>query len=276
MRTDRTKLGRELEGALGEVLAHVRGDTQLPCRIVDDPAGERIVALRERLKLSRRRFADRFGLDARAVQEWEQGRRVPDRAARVLLTVIERDPEAVARALADPSPGASRLDVVREAAKAYQAPVMNNVHRAEYVEAMVAVALAPHGWSRKAPWDSWDLEHETGFRLEVKQSAAAQGWGGRATSPPRFDIRARTGSWDAESDTWRSSPGRHAHAYVFAWHDGEGGSEDQREPANWEFYVLPTRSLPDQKSIGLSVIRDLVEPCGVGGLNARLVEVMGR
>ena len=52
-----------------------------------------------RMKLSRQRFADRFGLDARAVQDWEQGRRVPDRAARVLLTVIDRDPEAVVRAL---------------------------------------------------------------------------------------------------------------------------------------------------------------------------------
>ena len=44
---------------------------------------------------------DRFGLDARAVQEWEQGRRVPDRAARVLLTVIDRDPEAVVRVLSE-------------------------------------------------------------------------------------------------------------------------------------------------------------------------------
>ena len=39
--------------------------------------------------------------DVRAVQDWEQGRRVPDRAARVLLTVIDRDPEAVVRALGD-------------------------------------------------------------------------------------------------------------------------------------------------------------------------------
>ena len=101
MTTGRTDLGREVEAALGEVLAHVRGETSLPCRIVDDPAAERIVALRKRMKLSRQRFADRFGLDVRAVQDWEQGRRVPDRAARVLLTVIDHDPEAVVRALAD-------------------------------------------------------------------------------------------------------------------------------------------------------------------------------
>ena len=88
-----------VEEALGEVLAHVRGEVALPCRIVDDPAAEHILALRKRLKLSRQKFADRFGLDARAVQDWEQRRRVPDRAARVLLTVIDRDPEAVVRVL---------------------------------------------------------------------------------------------------------------------------------------------------------------------------------
>ena len=88
MTTKRTKVGREVEGALGEVLAHVRGEVDLPCRIVDDPSAERIRALRKRMKLSRQKFADRFGLDARALQDWEQGRRVPDRAARVLLTVI--------------------------------------------------------------------------------------------------------------------------------------------------------------------------------------------
>ena len=99
MTTQRTQVGLEVEEALEEVLAHVRGETPLPCRIVDDPAAERIVALRKRMKLSRQKFADRFGLDTRAVQDWEQGRRVPDRAARVLLTVIDRDPEAVVRAL---------------------------------------------------------------------------------------------------------------------------------------------------------------------------------
>lgn len=101
MTTERTQVGRQVEAALGEVLAHVRGEVELPCRIIDDPTAERILALRKRMKLSRRKFADRFGLDARAVQDWEQGRRIPDRAARVLLTVIDRDPEAVARVLSE-------------------------------------------------------------------------------------------------------------------------------------------------------------------------------
>ena len=101
MTTERTKVGQEIGAALGEVLAHVRGEVDLPSRIVDDPAAEQILAIRKRMKLSRQKFADRFGLDARAVQEWEQGRRVPDRAARILLTVIDRDPEAVVRVLSE-------------------------------------------------------------------------------------------------------------------------------------------------------------------------------
>ena len=101
MTTKRTPLGKQVEAALGEVLAHVHGEIDLPCRLVDDPSAERIRALRKRMKLSRQKFADRFGLDPRALQDWEQGRRVPDRSARVLLTVIDREPEAVERALAN-------------------------------------------------------------------------------------------------------------------------------------------------------------------------------
>jgi putative transcriptional regulator len=99
MSNERTSVGLEVEEALKEALAHARGEIDLPRRVVDDPSAERILAIRKRLKLSRRRFAERFGLDARAIQDWEQGRRTPDRAARVLLAVIDKDPEAVDRAL---------------------------------------------------------------------------------------------------------------------------------------------------------------------------------
>jgi putative transcriptional regulator len=84
-----------------EVLAHVRGEITLPSRIVNIPQETDVRAIRARFKLSREKFAARFGLDHRAVQEWEQGRRRPDRATRVLLKIIEREPEAVERALAD-------------------------------------------------------------------------------------------------------------------------------------------------------------------------------
>ena len=50
--------------------------------------------------MSQDRFAHAFGLPKRTVQDWEQGRRQPEGAARVLLKVIKREPDAVRRALA--------------------------------------------------------------------------------------------------------------------------------------------------------------------------------
>jgi putative transcriptional regulator len=99
MTGDRSRLGLEVEAALNEVVDHLRGDIALPTRLIDAPASADTLAVRKKLGLSRRRFAERFRLDPRTVQDWEQGRRTPDQAARVLLTVIEREPEAVDRAL---------------------------------------------------------------------------------------------------------------------------------------------------------------------------------
>ncbi len=56
-------------------------------------------AIRRKLGLSQSEFAARFGFSVRTVQEWEQGRAVPDRPARILLRVIEKSPNAVERAL---------------------------------------------------------------------------------------------------------------------------------------------------------------------------------
>ena len=44
-------------------------------------------------------FARYFGVSTRTVQQWEQGRRVPTGASRAFLTVIDKEPEAVRRAL---------------------------------------------------------------------------------------------------------------------------------------------------------------------------------
>jgi putative transcriptional regulator len=56
-------------------------------------------ALRKKLNLTQEEFAKRFHLPLGTVRDWEQGAHRPDKAAQVLLTVIARDPEAVARAL---------------------------------------------------------------------------------------------------------------------------------------------------------------------------------
>jgi putative transcriptional regulator len=65
----------------------------------DQLRGRNVRVLRTRLGLTRKAFAERFGLDPRTVEGWEQERFGLDRSARVLLLVIAHEPEAVVRSL---------------------------------------------------------------------------------------------------------------------------------------------------------------------------------
>lgn len=58
-----------------------------------------VQGIRRKLGLSQAEFATRFGF-VRTVQEWEQGRALPDRPVRILLRVIEKSPKVVERAVA--------------------------------------------------------------------------------------------------------------------------------------------------------------------------------
>jgi len=55
--------------------------------------------VRDGTGLTQEQFAAAFRLSLRTIQEWEQGRKEPSEAARVLLFAISRDPKALKRAL---------------------------------------------------------------------------------------------------------------------------------------------------------------------------------
>lgn len=55
---------------------------------------------RRRSGLTQEQFAERYRIPVGTLRDWEQERREPDAAALAYLRVIEREPEAVARALA--------------------------------------------------------------------------------------------------------------------------------------------------------------------------------
>jgi putative transcriptional regulator len=106
--TDRTALGKRIARAAREVAGHLRGKGPvLSSYVVTVPDDVDVSELRARLDLSQAAFAHAFGLDLGAVQAWEQRRRRPDRAARVLLAVIAKEPAAVMRALAPKAAGVS-------------------------------------------------------------------------------------------------------------------------------------------------------------------------
>ena len=97
----RKSIGPEMIASMQEALAIVQGKVK-PARVTTfkPSIALEIRKIRVATGLSRAEFARKFALDARALQDWEQGRRKPDRAARAYLKVIAHKPEAVEEALA--------------------------------------------------------------------------------------------------------------------------------------------------------------------------------
>ena len=54
-----------------------------------------IAATRSKLRLTQNKFAELLGISVKTLHNWEQGRRKPTGAARVLLRVASRHPELV-------------------------------------------------------------------------------------------------------------------------------------------------------------------------------------
>jgi putative transcriptional regulator len=108
----RKNVAGELVEAMREAAAIAQGEAE-PAAVHDFPLplDVDVRAVRAATGLSRTEFARRFALDPRALQDWEQGRRRPDRAARAYLTVIARHPEAVAESLASWMPDRARCQV---------------------------------------------------------------------------------------------------------------------------------------------------------------------
>ena len=97
-----SELGKHIIEGLEEVLQYARGN----------PAGQRVYkvalpetidvkAIRQKLNMSQREFSLTFGFSIHSIRNWEQGKRCPKGPARVLLTVIAKEPEAVQNALSE-------------------------------------------------------------------------------------------------------------------------------------------------------------------------------
>jgi putative transcriptional regulator len=54
-----------------------------------------VAETREKTGLSQARFAQLLGVSVRTLQDWEQGRRAPSRAARTLLMIAAKNPMAL-------------------------------------------------------------------------------------------------------------------------------------------------------------------------------------
>ena len=92
-----TNLADELLDSLGEALAHAQGEASGVRTSTIDLS--RVRRIRNELGLSQERFAQLLGVSASGLRKWEHGDRAPRGASATLLRIMEREPEAVTRAL---------------------------------------------------------------------------------------------------------------------------------------------------------------------------------
>lgn len=94
-----SKIGASILRGFEEAIAFAEGTADVSLYRVHIPPEIDIKAIRGRLGLTQQQFATRFGFNITTLRHWEQGRRVPDGTARAYLRVIDREPEAVQKAL---------------------------------------------------------------------------------------------------------------------------------------------------------------------------------
>lgn len=96
-----------LQRGMAEAKAYLEGERR--GYVVHEPVDVRQV--RASTQLTRSAFAARYRLDPRAVEQWEQGRRRPEKGTEMYLRLIGRDPEGIAEmvsAMEETTPGIVR------------------------------------------------------------------------------------------------------------------------------------------------------------------------
>ena len=84
--TEQRDIGTEILDGIRQLK---RGES---VRVVNVP---KIQSIRKKTGLSQARFASLLGVSVRTLQDWEQGRRAPSGAARTLLLIAHKNPNAL-------------------------------------------------------------------------------------------------------------------------------------------------------------------------------------
>ncbi len=90
-----SKAFEEISAGLDDAIKHAKG--QKSKVVIHKPETINVQAIRKKTGMSQQRFCATFGISLGTLRHWEQGLRSPRGPARVLLKVVDRDPEAVIR-----------------------------------------------------------------------------------------------------------------------------------------------------------------------------------
>lgn len=94
-----SEAGKRLIESAEQALAFAEGREGPAGYRVHIPDGIDVRRIREQFHMSQAQFAQEFGFSVRTLQEWEQGRSVPRGVSKHFLVVLQKEPEAVRRAL---------------------------------------------------------------------------------------------------------------------------------------------------------------------------------
>lgn len=93
-------LGQQILEGLEDALEYARGSRERSrTHHIAIPQHIDVKEVREHLHMSQQEFAENFGFSIHSIRNWEQGKRHPKGPARILLTVIAKNPQAVQQAL---------------------------------------------------------------------------------------------------------------------------------------------------------------------------------
>jgi putative transcriptional regulator len=107
--SEMTKFSADLIQAMSEALAHAHGEDVPGLRVHTVEIGTiDAKAIRKKLDLTQDQMATVLGTSPSGYKKWEQGKRQPSGAARTLLRIMEKEPEAVLRALSAESGGSEK------------------------------------------------------------------------------------------------------------------------------------------------------------------------
>jgi len=146
--------------------------------------------------------------------------------------------------------------------------VVGNTMRGILAEYIVGQALNAQGIRDgvREEWATFDLTDTNGVPVEVKSAAYIQTWAQKTLSAISFKY-PKTYDYDPDTGEQSATKTRHAQVYVFALlKNQDQASIDPLDMDQWEFYVVPTKTLDErqrsQDSITLRSLQAICKPVG--------------
>ncbi len=154
--------------------------------------------------------------------------------------------------------------------------IVSNATRGRFAEFLVATALEIDLQTIRDEWSAYDLESPDGIKIEVKSGSYLQSWFQRDYSKIIFSIRPAR-HWDSATNKQAEIAARQAHVYVFCLlKHMDKKSLDPLNLDQWEFYVVPTKSLNNYTRsttcITWTSLRGLTEAVNYNLLKKRIME----